>query len=108
MDPNPLFVGREEDLKFLAAEMRAGGSPSRPMKTVCLSGLGGVGKTQLASEFAHRYGSYFRGGIYWLNLSNPDAIAEEIASCGGAGAMDLRADFDRLPLEDQVRRVKSE
>jgi hypothetical protein len=108
MDPNPLFVGREEDLKYLAAEMKAGGSTSRPMKTVCISGLGGVGKTQLASEFAHRYGRYFRGGIYWLNLSNPDAIAEEIASCGGAGAMDLRADFNRLPLEDQVRKVKSE
>ena len=108
MDPNPLFVGREEDLKALAAEMKAGGSASRPIKTVCISGLGGIGKTQLASEFAHRYGRYFRGGIYWLNLSNPDATAEEIARCGAAGAMDLRADFDRLPLEDQVRRVKSE
>lgn len=108
MDPNPLFVGRDEDLKALAAEMKAGGSASRSMKTVCISGLGGVGKTQLASEFAHHYGHYFRGGIYWLNLSNPDATAEEIAGCGGAGAMDLRADFDRLPLEDQVRRVKSE
>lgn len=109
MDPNPIFVGREEVLKELAATIKAGGSgASGPVKTVCIYGLGGVGKTQIASEFAHLYGRYFKGGVYWLNVSNPSAVAEEIAGCGGAGAMDLRGDFDRLPLEDQVRIVKSE
>ena len=108
IDPNPLFVGREEDLKTLAAEVKAGSSAAGPVKTVCISGLGGVGKTQVASEFAHRYGRYFRGGIYWLNLSDPSAVAEEIAVCGGAGAMNLRGDFDRLPLDDRVREVKAE
>ncbi len=108
LDPNPLFVGREEVLKALAAEVKAGGpGAAGPVKTVGVSGVGGVGKTQLASEFAHRYGRFFRGGVYWLNLSNPEAVAVEIARCGGAGAMDLRGDFDRLPLEDQVRAVKA-
>ena len=107
IDPNPLFVGREEDLKALAAEVKDA-SGAGPVKTVCVSGIGGVGKTQLTSEFAHRYGQFFRGGVYWLNLSNPGAAAEEIAGCGGAGAMDLRGDFDRLSLEDQVRAVKAE
>lgn len=107
IDPNPLFVGREEDLKALAAEVKGGPSGAGPVKTVCVSGIGGVGKTQLASEFAHRYGQFFRGGVYWLNLSNLGAAAEEIAGCGGAGAMDIRGDFDRLPLEDQVRAVKA-
>jgi tetratricopeptide (TPR) repeat protein len=107
IDPNPLFVGREEDLKALAAQIKEG-SATGPVKTVCVSGIGGVGKTQLAGEFAHRYGRFFRGGVYWLNLSSPGAAAEEIANCGGAGAMDLRGDFDRLPLEDRVRAVKAE
>ncbi|MDP9475368.1 MAG: FxSxx-COOH system tetratricopeptide repeat protein [Actinomycetota bacterium] len=106
IDPNPLFVGREEDLKALAAQVK-GGSSAGPVKTVCVSGIGGVGKTQLASEFVHCYGQFFRGGIYWLNLSNPSAAAEEIASCGGAGAMELRGGFDSLPLEDQVKAVKA-
>lgn len=108
MDLNPLFVGRDEDLKALAAEIKVGSGATEPVKTVCVYGLGGIGKTQLASEFAYSYGQYFKGGVYWLNLSNPNAVAEEIAGCGGAGAMDLRGDFDRLPLEDQVRMVKSE
>jgi tetratricopeptide (TPR) repeat protein len=107
IDPNPLFVGRGEDLKALAAELKGDAAGAGLVKTVCVSGIGGVGKTQLASEFAHRYGQFFRGGVYWLNLSNPGATAEEIAGCGGAGAMDLRGDFDRLPLEDQVGAVKA-
>ncbi|QIN84281.1 tetratricopeptide repeat protein [Rubrobacter tropicus] len=107
IDPNPLFIGREEDLKALAAEVKASSTAAGPVKTVCVSGIGGVGKTQLAGEFAHRYGRFFCGGVYWLNLSRPDAAAEEIANCGGAGAMDLRGDFDRLPLNDKVRAVKA-
>lgn len=79
-----------------------------PVKTVCVHGFGGVGKTQLASEFAYSYGQYFRGGVYWLNLSNPETIAEEIANCGGAGAMELSGDFDQLKPADQVRKVKAE
>ena len=107
MDSNPLFVGREEDLRAIAAEVKSGASMAGPVRTVCVSGIGGVGKTQLAGEFAHRYGRFFGGGVYWLNLSKPDAAAEEIAKCGGAGAMDLRGDFDRLPLKDKVTAVKA-
>lgn len=108
MDPNPLFVGRDEELKELASKIKTAATTRGPVNTVCVYGLGGVGKTQLASEFAYSYGQYFKGGVYWLNLSNPDAVAEEIARCGGAGAMEVRGEFDRLPLADQVRKVKSE
>ena len=107
IDPNPLFLGRDEDLKALAVQIKEA-SATGPVKTVCVSGIGGVGKTQLAGEFAHRYGQFFRGGVYWLNLSSSNTAAEEIANCGGAGAMDLRGDFDRLPLEARVRAVKAE
>lgn len=102
---NPLLVGREEDLKTLAAKIKdaATGPP-----TVVVSGIGGVGKTQLAGEFAHRYGRYFAGGVYWLNLSDPASIREEVAACGGTGAMDLRGDFYVLPLEERVGAVMSE
>jgi hypothetical protein len=61
----------------------------------------------LANEFAHRYGQYFAGGVFWLNFADRDAIANEIAACGGPGALDLRPDFGNLPLPDQVRLVAS-
>src|SRR5262245_46349115 len=52
---NPLFVGREADLRALATTLK-GGDTAAISQTAAASGLGGIGKTQLASEFVHRYG----------------------------------------------------
>lgn len=96
--PNTCFVGREEDLKELARYLKVG-------KTVIATGMGGIGKTQIAAEFVHRYGTYFPGGVFWLSFGNPDNIPNEIAQCGYG--MNLRLDYGDLKLEDQVRTVRS-
>jgi hypothetical protein len=103
---NILFVGREEDLKRLATALKAG-ETAAVGQIAAATGLGGIGKTQLANEFAHRYGQYFAGGVFWLNFADPEAVPAEIAACGGPGALDLRPDFRNLPLQDQVRLVAS-
>ncbi|MBV7329424.1 hypothetical protein KFU94_14475 [Chloroflexi bacterium TSY] len=66
-----------------------------------------LGKTQLASEFVHRYGQFFAGGVFWLSFADPHAIAGEIAACGGMGRLDLRSDFADLSLDEQVRLVQA-
>lgn len=103
---NPLFVGREEDLRTLASILKAGGIAAIG-QTAVVTGLGGIGKTQLASEFVHRYGKYFDGGVFWLNFSDSQVIPSEVANCGGSGAPDFRPDYNTLPMEDQVRLVLS-
>lgn len=106
--PNPHFVGRREDLKRIAATLRVGGAAAVGEVTVAASGgLGGVGKTQLVCEFVYRYGRYFHG-VYWLSFGDPAGVPAEVASCGGAGGMDLRPDFHTLPLEERVRAVMAE
>lgn len=101
------FVGRREELKSLARVLKGDAAfASRPV-VAAVTGIGGVGKTQLASEFAHRYGRHFRGGVYWVNFSEPGGVAPEVASCGGAAGMALRNDFHRLPLSDQVAAVRA-
>ncbi|MCK4316278.1 MAG: tetratricopeptide repeat protein, partial [Anaerolineae bacterium] len=45
-----------------------------------------MGKTQLAVEFAYRYGRFFHG-VHWLNGAQPDAIGAEVAGCGAALAL---------------------
>lgn len=106
--PNPYFVGRREDLKAIAAALKARGATAVGEATVTASsGLGGVGKTQLACEFVHRYGGYFHS-VYWLNFGDPESVPAEVASCGGAGGMSLRPDFHALPLEERVRAVVAE
>lgn len=95
---NPIFVGREVELRTLGAVLRGGGKAA-------VTGMRGVGKTQLASEFVHRYGQYFAGGVFWLSFADGRAIVGEVAACGGVGHLDLRPDFAGLPVEDQVRAV---
>src|SRR5215210_88011 len=105
---NPSFVGREEELKTLAASLKADDTAAiGQVRTEAATGLGGIGKTQLASEFAHRYGQYFAGGVFWLSFADESVVPAEVAGCGGAGGMDLRPDFGNLDLEDQVSLVMS-
>jgi hypothetical protein len=107
--PNPNFVGRHEDLKRIAASLKAGGTAAiGEVAVAASSGLGGVGKTQLACEFVYRYGRYFHG-VYWLNFGDPASIPAELASCGGAGGMNLYpGDYHGLPVEERVRAVMAE
>src|SRR5947207_3033950 len=47
--PNPLFVGREADLRLLANAIKGGETVAiGPIAIAATTGLGGIGKTQLA------------------------------------------------------------
>jgi tetratricopeptide (TPR) repeat protein len=69
---NPLFVGRQDELRELAGVLKAG-------NTAAATGLGGIGKSQLAAEFVHRYGQYFASGVSWLSFADAAAIAGQVA-----------------------------
>jgi tetratricopeptide (TPR) repeat protein len=45
-----------------------------------------AGKTQLAVEFAYRYGRYFHG-VHWFNAAQPATLEAQIATCGAAMAL---------------------
>jgi tetratricopeptide (TPR) repeat protein len=102
---NPLFVGREEELRALAHRLRAGETSAvGEIQLAAASGLGGIGKTQLAAEFVHRYGRYFEGGVFWMSFAEPAAVSAEVAACGRS--LDLHPSYDALPLDQQVRLVE--
>lgn len=108
LERNPRFVGRREQLSRLAAGLKSDGSGKAMGKAMVIVGLGGVGKTQLACEFAHRFGRFFAGGVFWLSSADPHAFVAEVAACGDRGAMGLRVNFGELPLEEQVQLVMAE
>ncbi|GHO62320.1 hypothetical protein KSC_012120 [Ktedonobacter sp. SOSP1-52] len=97
---NPLFVGRQADLQAIAQALKA----EEPV-TVVISGMGGMGKTQLVSEVIFRYGGYFAGGVFWLNFADITGIPSEIAACRTALQEELRLDLHTLPLEEQVIQI---
>lgn len=106
---NPLFVGRETDLKALASALNSRQALTiSQVETAATTGLGGIGKTQLASEFVHRFGQFFHGGVFWLSFDSSEAIMAEIAACGEGAALGVPAGFSQLPLARQVRLVQAE
>src|SRR5271170_2838639 len=66
---NPSFVGREDDLARLHALLQKGAAVG--VRPAALTGMGGIGKTQLAVEYAYRYAAAYPGGVYWVNAAQP-------------------------------------
>ena len=75
---NRSFTGREDLLATLA---RRFGDPVRapvPIGQV-LHGLGGVGKTQLALEYAYRYRAHY-DVVWWVAAEQGTSVAADLAA----------------------------
>ncbi|MFV9505957.1 MAG: hypothetical protein AB4911_15505 [Oscillochloridaceae bacterium umkhey_bin13] len=101
---NPHFRGRDAELATLA-EALLGETSGTVAVLPAVSGTGGIGKTQLASEFAHVYADQFPGGVFWLNMAEATTVASQVAAAGGPGRLDLPG-WSGLAFDDQVAAVK--
>ena len=99
------FTGRRESLLHLANLLLPDGE-SVKQRAVVVTGMGGLGKTQLAVEFCYRYGRYFPGGVFWLSFANGGNVADEVAVVGGERSMGLYRDSNKLNQLDKVGRVR--
>jgi hypothetical protein len=93
------FVGRLEELWHIHSMLHAAdvvqvtGAPAASGGMARVSGLGGVGKSLLAEEYALRFGAAYPGGIFWLRAyGNDDAKA---ASGAGMGPEEREAERQR-------------
>ena len=60
------MVGRDDALKRVREQLIAG-KPAAIGHTAAFQGLGGLGKTQLAVEYAHKFRDEYPNGVIWLN-----------------------------------------
>ncbi len=102
---NPDFTGRKADLLALTQALFSREEASAP-PTAAITGMGGLGKTQLAVEFAYRYGRYFPGSVYWMRFADPDNVPAEIAATGGERGLGLYQDSENLAVADQLGRIQ--
>jgi hypothetical protein len=78
MRRNPQFVGRTEQLRAIARALQVNGRAAIG-QVASVTGLGGIGKTQLAAELVYRYGQFFHGGVFWLSFNeNAPDIATQV------------------------------
>src|SRR5262249_38453502 len=91
---NPGFTGRDGLLVTVRDRLLAGDKAV----VQALHGMGGVGKTQLAAEYAHRFaGTYDLA--WWINAEQGGLIGDQVAALGlalgcvrpGAGTEAVRA-----------------
>jgi hypothetical protein len=75
---NPVFAGREGLLSAVREALLSG---DRAV-VQALHGMGGVGKTQLAIEYAHRYAASY-DVVWWVNAEQAALIGEQFAALGG-------------------------
>src|SRR4051794_33318667 len=96
---NPRFTGRDGMLAELRRRLRAG---EGTLVVQALYGLGGVGKTQLAIEYAHRFAADYQL-VWWIDAEQPVLIPEQLAA--------LAARLDLAPgptMADTVDRLLTE
>jgi hypothetical protein len=75
----PVFTGRDQMLLDLRDRLSAGG----PVLVQALQGWGGVGKTTLAIEYAHRFASSY-DLVWWVDAERAELIGEQLAALGAA------------------------
>ncbi|HUN30787.1 MAG TPA: FxSxx-COOH system tetratricopeptide repeat protein [Trebonia sp.] len=75
---NPAFAGREEPLAAVHDALTSGNRAA----VQALHGIGGVGKTQLAIEYAHRHAEDY-DVVWWLDSENTTLLAQQFAELAG-------------------------
>jgi len=94
--PNNHFTGRAAELETLRATLIAHGGQAPAAQVI--SGPGGIGKTEIATEFIHRYIDQYEI-IWWIRAEHHDRIREALVELGQR--LDLRqaatrGDRDRI------------
>ncbi len=75
---NPLFTGRDMLLVTLRERLLSG----HRAVVQALQGMGGIGKTQLAIEYAHRFANWY-DIVWWISAEQAGLITDQVAALAG-------------------------
>ena len=96
---NDLFTGRQEELDALAA-----GGTAAITQSAAISGLGGIGKTRLAVEYAWRSGNRYTA-LWFVRADSPENLRRNLAALAGPELLNMQEWEDQVE-EKAVAAVK--
>ena len=75
---NPFFTGREDVLIYLHSQLTATSAVALN-QTQAITGLGGIGKTQIAIEYAHRYRDDY-DAVFWVAAATRETLQADFVA----------------------------
>lgn len=93
------FTGRDEILSGLHKQLREDGYTA---VTQAISGLGGIGKTQIAIEYAYRF-SHDYDVVWWMRSEEPATLAADYAKLAWKLALPEKDAADQMVAVEAVR-----
>ncbi|GLW35940.1 FxSxx-COOH system tetratricopeptide repeat protein [Actinoplanes regularis] len=103
---NARFTGREPVLRELREQLRSGTAVVLfGTQAVALQGMGGVGKTQLALEYAYRYRTAY-DVVAWLRADSDESLGSSLHDLGdllGLQSEQFGADYARAVVQELGR-----
>jgi len=97
---NPFFTDREDVLKLLDERLSLA---NEPIRTQALCGLGGIGKTQVAIEYAYRFRNRYRA-VLWVNARSRETLSAAMATIAEQLGLTERSEQDPSLAVLAVRR----
>ncbi|MFC7267029.1 hypothetical protein [Streptomyces lutosisoli] len=75
---NPTFTNRREAMDLIRSVLTGNAPDHRDsLRSCALQGLGGVGKTSLAAEYAHQFRKDYRL-IWWVRAEHATAVSDDL------------------------------
>ena len=91
---NPHFTGRERELRAIRDRLSADSAALISQPPQAIYGLGGVGKTEIAAEYCHRYGQDY-DVVWWIRAEQEDTLRNALIALGQRLGLSGFRDQDR-------------
>ena len=96
--PNVRFVGREREMKLLHESVGLG----KFGVLTAVHGMGGLGKTAIAFQYAYAYADFYPGGRWQIGCANETNLAAVLNKL----ELDLKITFTEDEKKDDIRGAK--
>jgi ankyrin repeat protein len=103
--PVKSFTGRDNESKHLHDALQSKGGQAVVSQMTSISGLGGIGKSELARKYAYDYKKYYGNNVVWINGETQESIRKSLQ---GLAAKKLRIPItEKKDKKEQERDIKS-